>query len=525
MDIDALRNAILGRSYPELLYGSDPDIERYFELRAAGQSEQALSLYHKRLELKYPEETRRVALLRFFRRRDPRYAPLLRRAAEDLADRLASRIRQRIQALVAPFEGVNMRDAYGLLKAVETALAQLPLDKYEAANALDTYRIYSSLLGFKEREMTRAANLVREYLFEAGPDDETANPDFVERSLRIEEENRAKYRKRHFDLSHIRFSAEELARIEIPARLTRKEDRVLAFCYKYWNLVGDPSFERSLLLYSRKYSSPHYDVYRAIKVGRARRFTDDEILNMASTALASTYSYSVQGDYYMQAVWRRLKAGFARSADTPPAPAVSTPPTAVPQPAQAESIPAREAEPIAKRESTAKRESAAKRKLATPQKGPSQRPTGAAPVPAGGKAAIRRERLRAAPGLRPKAPPAAGDTMAARRESVSEAIRRLSGKSYDVYHDIFLARVRASIRSELSARQTRPHGLFSASLNQAEEAVYRFIERNYDNPFMDWSASAERRDLEEAGFALDSLQPVIEACWAAIREADTSVQG
>jgi len=44
-----------------------------------------------------------------------------------------------------------------------------------------------------------------------------------------------------FDLSKIRFSATDLARIQIPPTLTKVEDKTLAYCFKYWNLVFDQS--------------------------------------------------------------------------------------------------------------------------------------------------------------------------------------------------------------------------------------------------------------------------------------------
>ena len=51
--------------------------------------------------------------------------------------------------------------------------------------------------------------------------------------------------------------------------MTRREDKVLALCAKYWSLAKDAAFERMVFLYSRKYGGKHFEVFRAVKLGRA----------------------------------------------------------------------------------------------------------------------------------------------------------------------------------------------------------------------------------------------------------------
>lgn len=97
--------------------------------------------------------------------------------------------------------------------------------------------------------------------------------------------------------------------------------------------------------------------------------------------------------------------------------------------------------------------------------------------------------------------------------SISDRIRALSGKAYDVYREIFLENVRTHIHRHLLAHQTRSHGLFDTAANDAEDQVYSFMAAHYDDPFMDWARSAERGAVESFGFALPSLDPIIESCF------------
>lgn len=97
--------------------------------------------------------------------------------------------------------------------------------------------------------------------------------------------------------------------------------------------------------------------------------------------------------------------------------------------------------------------------------------------------------------------------------SISDRVRRLSGRRYDVYRNIFLERVRDSIHRILLASRTRQGGIFDTSANEAEDLVYGFIAGHYGDPFMDWEASRERALVEGLGFSLPSLDPIVEDCY------------
>ena len=86
-------------------------------------------------------------------------------------------------------------------------------------------------------------------------------------------------------------------------------------------------------------------------------------------------------------------------------------------------------------------------------------------------------------------PPSGPEPVAAHRKpggSISDRIRSLSGKAYDVYREIFLERVRSDIHHHLLANQTRSHGIFDTAANEAEDQIFGFMAAHYDDPFMDW---------------------------------------
>lgn len=97
--------------------------------------------------------------------------------------------------------------------------------------------------------------------------------------------------------------------------------------------------------------------------------------------------------------------------------------------------------------------------------------------------------------------------------SISDRIRRLSGRKYDVYKNIFLERVRDSIHRLLLEAKTRQRGIFDTRANEAEDIVFAYIAAHYEDPFMDWESSSERGLVESLGFALPKLDAIIEDCY------------
>jgi hypothetical protein len=647
------KREIIKLLFPDLRYGGDPDVERYFEFRKGGRLGQALSIYNGALRVRYPDDASRVALLRLYRENDPRYGAYQEQLLLDFAERLSVRIRRNIDLITAPLVKADLSDALRALKAVESVLSRLPGDSGGALPLLTRYHDFARVLGHRQALARRALELVREY-DAVSRADSPADYDFVARSNAIEERRRsssarspgsgsreesydfvsrsAELEERrkssenrassYFDPARIKFSEADKLRVEISKALTRREDKVLAFCAKYWPFAKDLGFERLVFLYSRKYGGRHFEIFRAVKLGRSRGSTDDEILNSVAAILTTSYNYSVSGDLYMQVMWRRLRARMeervvaerlaapgpesrvrarhaAYASMASPADEAMDVPAPVPPPPAGDETPTRfvrrageHAAPPAfalKEASARSRADEKKPSGAAPARRPEGRPEtglearkaatgaprskksradGAPPPPreeglglrAASRAAALPERRVPAPQPSPaRAEPAAAPTatatsalrasaareprdgaivlrpaskakgpgllsrspsgpepvreIRAKRGSISDAIRKLSGRTYDVYKVVFLEKVRDHIRRTLLANQSRSHGLFDTAANDAEDQVYGFIAAHYDDPFMDWEHSAEREVVESLGFSLPSLAPVIESCF------------
>ena len=93
--------------------------------------------------------------------------------------------------------------------------------------------------------------------------------------------------------------------------------------------------------------------------------------------------------------------------------------------------------------------------------------------------------------------------------SVSDRLKELSGRSYDVYEDRFLAKARVAVRKVLGTGR----GLFFSLPEEAEDLVYNYLRDHYSDPYMDWENSQEKRTLMGMGFDLPSVNPIIDECY------------
>jgi hypothetical protein len=515
-----IRESILEQVFPGLRYGGDPDIERYFDLRSAGRMMEALAVYNARIRPRYPVESERILLLKLYRTRSPGFSALLHTLLNRQVDAVIARILRNIEALISPLSGVSMKNTYAVLKAVESIARLLPDDADKARNVADAHRDYAKLLGHHHKEMQQVCYLLGEFYDQASVDD-NEGVDFIASSLAAEEERKnmdaEREKKNFFDLSRIEFDTADVRRIEIPAGLSRDEDIVLAYCHKYWFMVEDPAFERIVWLYSRKYGTRHFEVFRAIKTGRRRKYTDDDILSLVATTIATRYNYTVQGDLYMQASWKRLKASMYAAAS--PARSLTG------QVASAKPVVRPEPRPVAR--------TAAKPAI-KPATRPATRPvpkpaTKMQQAPAPDSRLVRIQTRSNVPGIQKQAnqpdlgvkgrpsSPVRSTPPPLVTGSVSDIIKRLSGRGYDVYHEIFLAKARPAIREVLLRQPNRPASLFGEELNEAENLIHDFLERNYANPYMDWKVSDHHMRLEATGYQLENIEEVIEACYKRLK--------
>ncbi|GAB1484280.1 hypothetical protein MASR2M78_30980 [Treponema sp.] len=502
---------LLRIEFPSLKADQDPDVERYFDMRRAGRATEALSLYESKLRPRYPDDAFRARLLKAFRLHSSEYERLLSEAYLALGSRVLEQVKRTLKYIALKAEAFDPKDAYSTIKAAESILVMLPKERFEAIAAIERLRRYADRLQYKEKALAVTEDLVRAYLTESLSVVEDAREmrrrareqQIVERRRRLVEQDRAdmqkglhidaqrastaelrareKLKERRqkpkssvaaLDLSQLRFSAADLSRIQVPPRLSSLEDKTLAFCFKYWNLIHDDAFERVLFLYSRKYASKHYDVFSAIRLGRRGGRRDEEILTAIVGILTTGYYYSIRGDVYLQRNWallkKKLEAPTILSQKTAPQRTIEgrirkKPSTTIPTKPPSEVL-------------------VEKPKKETPKTRPIyKRITPVVPVP-----------KQRSPG-----------------GSVSDRLKKLSGRSYDVYEERFLSKSRVAIRSVLGEGR----GRFPNVPQEVEELIFAFLRDHYSDPYMNWQESEQKKRVEELGYSLDTIDTIIEAAY------------
>ncbi|HNY20712.1 MAG TPA: hypothetical protein PKO22_01050 [Treponemataceae bacterium] len=485
-----LQKKILKEEYPNLNYDSDPDVERYFELRNDGRQGEALGLYNGKLKRKYPDDGKRALLLRTYRSRDPAYRYLYQESLVDLADRLLSRTNKIIEILTKDIDSVNMADAYSVIKLAEGLLAVISPDRYEAIAFTERYTRYAKALAYRPAQMQKTAELIRLYVTDTLESVQELKKNHEQKRRERVKNQQAERRQQQpaFDLTSIQFTLQDLARIQIPSAITRTEDIVIAFCLRYWNLVFDAAFEKTVFLYSRKYHSNHHEVYQAIKNGRTHGWKDEEILNAVLATVVTGYYYSIAGDVYLQRTWKRYSAGLA--------------PQTAPQ---SIAVTAPEAAPIARK--SKKQNRAGDKAVKVAKTAGSARARGNAAIkarPVKPVTPFKPERAQARRG-KPQIPQAP----AFKPNSVADIIKKLTGKTYTVYKELFFKTVRASIRVTLSSSSTKRGDLFGNRQNEAEETIYGFLFEHFSDPYQNWKDSEAHKDVEALGYNVPSIEPII----------------
>ncbi|MCA1950784.1 MAG: hypothetical protein LDL24_09445 [Treponema sp.] len=584
MSVLDLQTELLQTEYPFLSPDHDPDIERYYDLRALGRSSDALVLYQSRLVPRYPDDQFRTEILRAYRTRSPHYTALLKQAYLALGQRVLERTKKLIKYIAVKADSFDETDVYSTIKTADAILALLPRERFEAVMAMERLHRYAQRLHYCEKSMAKAEALIRAYVTESlsiveeerqrrkalqeqaqaeerrrlvaqDKAEQLKQRSLAEKQRRQQELQEAKQRgalgkhraesqppQVHIDLNAIRFSAADIARIQIPPTLSRIEDKTLAFCFKYWNLVHDSAFERILFLYSRKYKTKHYEVFSAIQRGRLGGKRDEEILASVMSILITGYYYSIQGDRYLQQQWALLKAKLEGNEKAGPETSKRrTPPRRRTRTSNAGTGGNAGGSRTAGISGTARGGTAggstaggggvggrgnvaatgnvaggntmsAGRLAAQPRLTgvPNARETRNKPV----NAAVVQEKAKPVSELdKQKKSGSSGESelreSPVRRNSVSERLMHLSGRSYDVYQDLFMTHVRSAIRRVLG----KGRGIFFSLPQEAEDLVYDFLKRNYSNPYMNWEQSQERKQLEQLGFSIPAIEPIIDECY------------
>lgn len=481
---------ILKEEYPNMTFESDSDVERYFEMRKNGRQADALNLYNTRLKRKFPDEHQRTMLMRYYRSHDPRYAEILRDSMLRLAERLVSRTTYVISLLTKDIDTVDMTDAYSVIKLAEGLLSIISPDRYVAISFTEKYVRYAKALNYRQELMERTAELIRLYVTDTIESVQELKKEKEEsRKQRLKQQVSRKKQPAGFDLSKIKFSPEDVSRIVIPSSITRTEDIVISYCLKYWNLATDPAFEKTIFLYSRKYNTRNYEIFQVLQNGRLHNWKDEEILNAVLATVITGYYYSISGDLYLQHTWARYKTTYLG--------ANIQPETHKPEEKTEHAIRAaeknrkkKEASLLKKKEKVASK--ATKRNaVVSPKKIKPVTPFKTSSKSVKEKKIV----LPANPVFIPN--------------SISDIIRKLTGKTYTVYKELFFKGIRPSIRTILTSSAAKKGSRFGKKQNEAEEIIYDFLFAHYNNPYQNWKESGERKQVEELGYHLPEIEPII----------------
>ena len=505
---------ILKQEFPQLSLTEDLDIERYFEFRSLNRQAEALYLYNTKLVHRYPDNKLRISLMTYYRKRDYRFHILLTDSLAQLADRTVFQIKRVIVFFVEKIAPLKHAKVYTIIQVCEKVISAISPDRFAAIAFTEKYARYAERLKYHAADMQQAADIIRMYITDTISSvrefrEERTRKTAQEKTLQAMQKAQASV----VDFSKIVFTKAQIAAITIPASISRVEDKVLAYTMKYWDRYTDGAFENILLLYSRKYGTNHYAVFHAVKIGRLRNWKDEELLHAVLANVAQGYYYSISGDLYLQRAWKQLKLKIE-----PAVPAVKALPAPV----------VKKTKPI-KRIKQQRKKAAAKRTGNIMENPSSEREKKQAE-----KSVLIREDSDSATAI-PKSKnisKTVGTAVVAPESktatsvqiypinsskelpmSIADTVKKVTGKSYGIYRELFFKEVRSAIRTILQHSAVQKLSFFGSEQNDAENIIYEFLETNYDNPYQQWQGSTEQSEVFEQGFRIDSLEPIIRL-WA-----------
>ena len=551
---------ILKQEFPGLSLTDDPDIERYFEFRANNRQAEALKLYNTRLIHRYPDARMRVLLMTYYRKHDARFQVLLTDSLAQLAAKTIIEVKKVIIFFTKTIAPLKDAKVYTLIQVCEKVISAISADRFAAINFTEKYVRYAARLNYYEEDMRQAADTLRMYI----TDTISSVREFrEERARESREQNRCAAKKQQtagIDFSKIHFTKEQVAAITIARSITRTEDQVLAYTIKYWNRFDDGAFENVLLLYSRKYGTNHFSIFQAVKIGRIRKWKDEELLHAVLSNVARGYYYSIAGDLYLQRSWKQLKVKLGiggeqhssaakhtvKTTEQENVPQKKTPLHKKPMQQAVQTKPEKKASSVipktgkpeaavqsAEKNAAQKPKKAAVTKSRTLTTAPAlplqkeQQPTAPSPIPAQRKESIPWQQEAAQINtVQSNPPPLTPDTSQPVPShiyplnepeetplSIADTVKKVTGKSYGIYRELFFKEVRSAIRAILQYSAVQKLSFFGTEQNHAENIIYDFLETNYDNPYQQWQGSQAQADVLAQGFRIDSLEPIIRR-WA-----------
>ena len=295
--------------------GFDKNISLYISLIEDKKYKQATFVYEKRLIPRYPDELKRVRIIRYFRKRDLRFQEIYAGAVREIFEKIVVSVKKLINYISATFEGEN-NNPYEILKKIDLVLRFIPHAKGEGYLFIEKLDTYSVLLNYIPDKFNIAVDILRRYF------DNTlfvkVKTDEGRKGLKFDEQDVSSEEKKvTIDLDKIVFSEEEIKMICINSEIKSKSLQVLSYCRLYWRQIFNHDFEKKIFLYSKKYDTNHFKIYQIIKNYRIKKISDEVILIEVYSLLSNSYQYSLKDDIFMQQIWRKIKpADIQENANT-----------------------------------------------------------------------------------------------------------------------------------------------------------------------------------------------------------------
>ena len=451
--------------------GFDTDIELYTNLISDKKYALAKTLYEKKLIPRYPDESQRIRIIRYYRKNDYRFKNVYSSAVKDLHSRIIISVKKLIDFISSLFEE-NNSNPYELLRKIDKALHVIPSEKTAGISFVKKLSYYSVLLNYNTENYSKAYDILIRYF---------DNTLFVKRNLPVvkketekkEEKTEKKKKKITIDLNAVEFTEADTAAICINENITKRTYKVLAYCRLYWRQIYNQEFEKKVFLYSKKYNTYHYKIFSYIKSGRIKKLGDDVILLELYSLISKGYRYSVHEDLLMQKIWRKIKPVEA---------------SAVKRLAASETA-------VGGRRTAVKVKAADK--------------TGS--WKSGGKS------WKSSGGRRKPVAQQTGIKIDIHRQSLKKKLDLLSFRDVFNAHEIFSSILPLHIEKYILRHRKKGSGKDPYILKGALFIIQNYIKSNYDSLTYDWSSSVEKQEVSNIGFTVPEIDTIITMCLEEVR--------
>ena len=488
---------IVEKEFSEIRPSGDRDFELYLQARKREDRAEARNIYTRLLN-KYPDVDIRANLLRFWRKGRGLFHVLYLESRLALGEKLNQKIRTYIQTLVNAFAETG-NQTLALMGSIRQATKILPPNKQVALSLLDKLLFYSNFLGWHAVEFQSIYNILKSFY------EETL---FQQRKISLVTESDASKKKtkviQQIDLQKVKFTSEDLQMILVSPKIQGTTNLTLAYCRKYWLMVGDPIFENKILLYSQKYRTWHHSIYQTILRGKMMRQDDEVILmnvyNVISKSLP--YDYDIRREFIMQMVWRKIKP----QATTKKRPGEGD-----------QNILQTKTEASSKKQKTAPEVkpsppsrqkqlgSKPKKEKELAPKRPDKNPKTEKPK--------KEPRVNTKSEIQSREKPKFQQLPSSIAKSIMERILEIDQTEQKNLHLVFRRNLEIEIEKFIrTVGYLQKIDLKPYTISLATISIKNFILENMNSVNPNWLLSKERLEVQELGIVIDDVQPIIESC-------------